>query len=63
MGTGALFPGGKAAPPTGAEVKETWIYTSTPPPPIRLLGLVFNKLNSGNFFTFTQMNIGLKLLK
>jgi hypothetical protein len=38
MGTGGFFPGGKAAgceadhsPPTTAEVKKMWIYTSTPP--------------------------------
>jgi hypothetical protein len=37
-GTGGSFPGGKAAgpeadssPPTSAEVKKTWVYTSTPP--------------------------------
>jgi hypothetical protein len=37
MGTGGFFLGGKAAgreadhsPPTNAEVKKTWIYTSTP---------------------------------
>jgi hypothetical protein len=36
-GTGSPFPGGKAVgewthhwPPTSAEVKKTWIYTSTP---------------------------------
>jgi hypothetical protein len=38
MGTGGSFPGvmrqGREAdhsPPTSAEVKKTWIYTSTPP--------------------------------
>jgi hypothetical protein len=38
MGTGGFLPGGKAAgreadrsPPTSAEVKKTWVYTSTPP--------------------------------
>jgi hypothetical protein len=38
VGTSGSFPGGKAAgsvadnsPPTGAEVKETRIYTSAPP--------------------------------
>jgi FKBP-type peptidyl-prolyl cis-trans isomerase 2 len=38
MGTGALFPGVKRSvreadysPPTDAEVKNTWIYTFTPP--------------------------------
>jgi hypothetical protein len=37
MGTGGSFPGDKAAgreadhsPPTSAEVKNTWIYKSTP---------------------------------
>jgi hypothetical protein len=43
MGTGALSPGVKQqgreadhSPPTSVEVKQTWIYTSTPP--IRLHG-------------------------
>jgi hypothetical protein len=33
MSTGDSFPGGKAdhSLPTSAEVKKTWIYTSTPP--------------------------------
>jgi hypothetical protein len=38
MGTEGSFPGGKAArreadysPPTSAEVKKAWVYTSTPP--------------------------------
>jgi hypothetical protein len=34
MGTGAMFPQGKAADhsfPTSAEVKNEWLYTSTPP--------------------------------
>jgi hypothetical protein len=34
MGTGGSFPGGKAAdhsPPTSAEVKKMWIYTSISP--------------------------------
>jgi hypothetical protein len=38
MGTGVLFPGVKLqgseadhSPPTSAEVKKKWIYTSTPP--------------------------------
>jgi hypothetical protein len=36
IGTGGSFPGGKAAgawswPPTSAEVKKMWVYTSTPP--------------------------------
>jgi hypothetical protein len=38
MGMGALFPGVKRpgreadrSPPASAEVKNTWIYTSTPP--------------------------------
>jgi hypothetical protein len=33
MGAAGSFPGGKAdhSPPTSAEVKNTWIYTSTPP--------------------------------
>jgi hypothetical protein len=28
---GLFFPGGCSSPPTSAEVKKTWIYTSTPP--------------------------------
>jgi hypothetical protein len=41
MGTGGIFPGGKAdhLPPTSAEVKKMWIYTSNPH---RLHGVVFN---------------------
>jgi hypothetical protein len=46
MGTGGTFPGVKWAgrevdysPPTSAEVKKIWIYTSTP---IRLHGVVLN---------------------
>jgi hypothetical protein len=38
MDTGDLFPGVKRpgpeadhSPPTSAEVKKTWVYTSTPP--------------------------------
>jgi hypothetical protein len=38
MGTGAVSPGIKQSgleadhsPPTSAEVKKTWVYTSTPP--------------------------------
>jgi hypothetical protein len=38
MGTGDSFPGGKwqgreadHSPPTTAEIKKMWIYTSTPP--------------------------------
>jgi len=45
MDTRGSFPGGKAArheadqsPPSSADVKNTWVYTSTPP--IRLHGVV-----------------------
>jgi hypothetical protein len=31
--------------PSSAEVKKTWIYTSTPP--LRLHGIVLNELNKG----------------
>jgi hypothetical protein len=47
MGTGCPITGGKRleheadhSPPTSAEVKNIWIYTSTTP--IRLLGMVHN---------------------
>jgi hypothetical protein len=47
MGTGGSFPGAKRpgseadhSPPTSAEVKKMWIYTSTPP--IRLQDVVLN---------------------
>jgi hypothetical protein len=40
MGTGSSFPGVKRpgreadqSPPTNAEIKKIWIYTSTPPTP------------------------------
>jgi hypothetical protein len=46
MGTGALSPGVKQkeleayhSPPISAEIKKTWVYTSTPP--ILLHGVVF----------------------
>jgi hypothetical protein len=54
MGTGGSFSGGRAAgyvkftthpPPTSAVVKNTWIYTFTPP--TCLHGVVFNWLNTG----------------
>jgi hypothetical protein len=53
---GALSPGVKRlgrqaghSPPTSAEVKKTWIYTSTPP---RLHGVVLNYLNTGTTLPF-----------
>jgi hypothetical protein len=36
------------SPPTSAEVKNTWMYTSTPP--IRLHGVVLNYLSTGTTF-------------
>jgi hypothetical protein len=55
---GALSQGIKRAerevdqsPPTSAEVKKMWIYTSTP---IRLHGVVFNYLNAEKNFTFND---------
>jgi hypothetical protein len=37
-----MRPGSEAyhSPPTSAEVKRTWVYTSTPPPSIRFHGVV-----------------------
>jgi hypothetical protein len=42
MGTRGSFPGGEAdhSPPSGAEVKNEWSYTSTHP--IRLHGVVLS---------------------
>jgi hypothetical protein len=34
------------SPPTSAEVKETWVYTSTLPPPPCLLGVVLSELSA-----------------
>jgi hypothetical protein len=52
MGTGGAFLKGKAAgkepdhsPPTSAEVRQTWVYTSTPP--YAFMGIVLNYLNTG----------------
>jgi hypothetical protein len=53
MGTVRSFPGGKAdhSPPTRAEVKKMWIYTSTP---IRLHGVVLNYLSTGITLLYLQ---------
>jgi hypothetical protein len=42
MGTRVSFPGGNAyhSPPSSAEVKNAWSYTSTPP--VRLHGVVLS---------------------
>jgi hypothetical protein len=38
------------SPPTSAEVKKMWIYTSTPP--LSLHGVVLNLLSTRDNFTF-----------
>jgi hypothetical protein len=50
---GVTRPGREAnhSPPASAEVKEMWIYTSTPP--IRLYGVVLNSLNTGTTFSIS----------
>jgi len=42
MGTGGSYPGREAdySPPTSAELKNAWSYTSTPP--VRRYGVVLN---------------------
>jgi hypothetical protein len=59
IGKGDILPGGGVkhqgreanhSPPTNAEVKKTWIHTSTPP---ILHGVVVNQLNTGTDLLFT----------
>jgi hypothetical protein len=65
-GTGGSFPGGKAAgreahhsPPTNAEVKETWTYTSPPPYAFKTWCLI---VKHREIFTFLPSLILLLLL-
>jgi hypothetical protein len=55
MGTGDSYPKGKAynSPPPSAEVKNTWIYTFTPP--VRLHGVVLS-YRENFMFTFYEPN-------
>jgi hypothetical protein len=67
MSTGGSFPGVKRqerdvhhSPPTSAEVKKTWIYTSAPPYVFMAQWLVKQRDNITSFnFTFTLRNLSI----